>query len=66
MSDPKVQELSAEEVLQKFDKESNKREMTGTWNYIISGICICCWGCISLPRLSEFCGATLHSVENFF
>lgn len=40
MSDPKVQELSAEEVLQKFDKESNKREMSGTWNYIISGICI--------------------------
>ncbi len=35
-----IQELSAEEVLQKFDKESNKREMTGVWHYIISGICI--------------------------
>lgn len=36
----KIQQLSAEEVLQKFDKESNKREMTGIWDKIISGICI--------------------------
>ena len=36
----KIEELSAEEVLQKFDKESNKREMTGIWNKIISAICI--------------------------
>lgn len=35
-----VRELSAEEVLQKFDKESNKREMTGFWGYVINGICI--------------------------
>ncbi|MCD8174823.1 MAG: TRAP transporter permease [Phascolarctobacterium sp.] len=35
-----IEELSAEEVLQKFDKESNKREMTGFWNIVISGICI--------------------------
>lgn len=34
------QELSAEEVMQKFDKESDKREMSGPWKYIISGICI--------------------------
>ena len=40
MSDTKVQELTAEEVLQKFDKESNKREMSGTWGYIISAICV--------------------------
>ena len=36
----KIRELSAEEVLQKFDKESNKREMSGLWGYIINGICI--------------------------
>ena len=36
----KVRELSAEEVLQKFDKESDKRELTGVWGKIISAICI--------------------------
>lgn len=36
----KVKELSAEEVLQKFDKESDKRELTGVWGKIISAICI--------------------------
>ena len=35
-----IRELSAEEVLKKFDKESNKREMSGLWGYIINGICI--------------------------
>ena len=40
MSAKDIKELSAEEVLQKFDKESDKREMTGMWNMIISGICI--------------------------
>jgi TRAP transporter 4TM/12TM fusion protein len=38
--DEKIKELSAEEVLQKFDKESNKREMSGFWGYVINGICI--------------------------
>lgn len=33
-------EMSAEEVMQKFDKESNKREPDGFWGYIISAICI--------------------------
>lgn len=33
-------EMSAEEVLQKFDKESDKREPEGLWGYLISGICI--------------------------
>ncbi|MBQ9635832.1 MAG: TRAP transporter permease, partial [Acidaminococcaceae bacterium] len=32
--------MSAEEVMQKFDKESNKREPDGFWGYIISAICI--------------------------
>lgn len=40
MSAKDVKELSAEEVLQKFDKESNKREMTGMWNTLISAICV--------------------------
>lgn len=40
MSAKEIKELSAEEVLQKYDKESNKREMTGPWNIIISVICI--------------------------
>lgn len=34
------QELSAEEVMQKFDKESDKREMKGFWNILINAICI--------------------------
>lgn len=40
MSAKEIKELSAEEVLQKYDKESNKRSMTGMWDYIIKGICI--------------------------
>lgn len=38
--DKSPREMSAEEVLQKFDKESDKRELTGFWNYVISGVCI--------------------------
>lgn len=33
-------ELSADEVMQKFDKESDKREVKGFWNIIINVICI--------------------------
>ena len=40
MSAKEIKELSAEEVLQKYDKESNKRSMTGMWDYIIKGSCI--------------------------
>ena len=40
MSAKEIKELSAEEVLQKYDKESNKRSMTGMWDYIIKCICI--------------------------
>lgn len=40
MSAKEIRELSAEEVLQKFDKESDKRELKGLWNIIISAICI--------------------------
>ena len=40
MSAKEIKELSAEEVLQKYDKESNKRSMTGMWDYLIKGICI--------------------------
>lgn len=40
MSAKEIKELSAEEVLQKFDKESDKRELKGFWNIVISAICI--------------------------
>ena len=40
MSTKEIRELSAEEVLQKFDKESDKRELKGFWNILISAICI--------------------------
>ena len=33
-------QLSAEEILRKYDKESDKRELTGIWNTIINAICI--------------------------
>ena len=32
--------MSAEEVMQKFDKESDKRTLTGLWDKLISFICI--------------------------
>lgn len=40
MSEEKPRELSAEEVMQQFDKESDKREMDGLWGKIINAICI--------------------------
>ena len=40
MSSENIKEMTAEEVLKKFDQESNKREMTGIWNTIITAICI--------------------------
>ena len=36
----KVRELSAEEVLQKFDKESDKRELTGVKLFPQSVFCL--------------------------
>jgi TRAP transporter 4TM/12TM fusion protein len=41
VSETQVKELTAEEVLQKFDPESGKRALTGVWNKIVSAICIC-------------------------
>lgn len=32
--------MSAEEVMQKFDKESDKRDPVGIWHYIICTVCI--------------------------
>ncbi len=40
MTEKEKAEMSADEVMQKFDKESDKREMTGFWGYLISGLCI--------------------------
>lgn len=31
---------AAQKVLEKFDKESNYRKLTGFWDYLISAICI--------------------------
>ena len=41
-TEPEVVEkvMSADEVLKKYDKESDKRTMTGIWNHIINVICI--------------------------
>ena len=40
MDDIEKAQLSAEEILRKYDKESDKRELTGIWNTIINAICI--------------------------
>ena len=40
MDDIEKVQLSAEEILRKYDKESDKRELTGIWNTIINAICI--------------------------
>ena len=43
MDDIEKAQLSAEEILRKYDKESDKRELTGVWNTIINVICIVFW-----------------------
>lgn len=40
LEDIEKAQLSAEEILRKYDKESDKRELTGVWNTIINAICI--------------------------
>ena len=40
MEEVEKAQLSAEEILRKYDKESDKRELTGVWNTIINVICI--------------------------
>lgn len=40
MEEVEKAQLSAEEILRKYDKESDKRELTGVWNTIINAICI--------------------------
>ena len=40
INDIEKAQLSAEEILRKYDKESDKRELTGIWNTIINAICI--------------------------
>lgn len=40
MENEKMRELSAEEVMAKYDKESGKRSLDGIWDKIIAGICI--------------------------
>ncbi len=40
LEDIEKAQLSAEEILRKYDKESDKRELSGVWNTIINAICI--------------------------
>lgn len=40
MNEQDKKTMSAEEVMQKFDKESDKRTLTGLWDKLISFICI--------------------------
>ena len=41
MSEIDVKEMTAEEMLQKFDSEAGKRNLTGIWNKFVSAVCIC-------------------------
>ena len=38
--DKEKAQMSADEILRKYDKESDKRELTGIWSKIIDAICI--------------------------
>ena len=40
MSSEEMREMTADEVLRKFDQESDKRELTGIWDFIVKAICI--------------------------
>lgn len=40
MSSEEMKQMTADEVLRKFDQESDKRELTGTWDIIVKAICI--------------------------
>jgi len=41
VSETEVKEMSAEEMLNKFDPEAGKRKLTGIWDKIVSAVCIC-------------------------
>ena len=40
MSSEEMKQMTADEVLRKFDQESDKRELTGIWDLIVKAICI--------------------------
>ena len=40
MSSEEMKQMTADEVLRKFDQESDKRELTGIWDFIVKAICI--------------------------
>ena len=54
MSEQDKTTMSAEEVLQKFDKESDKRNLTGMWDKLISFICIAFAVFQCTPQLSVY------------
>ena len=40
MSSEEMKQMTADEVLRKYDQESDKRELTGIWDIIVKAICI--------------------------
>lgn len=40
MSSEEFKQMTADEVMRKFDQESDKRELTGIWDMIVKAICI--------------------------
>ena len=40
MSSGEMKEMTADEILRKYDQESDKRELTGIWDFIVKAICI--------------------------
>ena len=40
MSSEEMREMTADEILRKYDQESDKRELTGIWDFIVKAICI--------------------------
>lgn len=40
MSSEEMREMTADEILRKYDQESDKRELTGLWDFIVKAICI--------------------------
>ena len=40
MSSEEMKEMTADEILRKYDQESDKRELTGIWDFIVKAICI--------------------------
>ncbi|MGL5205972.1 MAG: TRAP transporter permease [Acidaminococcaceae bacterium] len=40
MKSEEMKEMTADEILRKYDQESDKRELNGVWDFIVKAICI--------------------------